>query len=118
MLQGDSEAALAFCDGSAGDRTVAQGAFDVIALLSVYADGALQLGRLEEARLLSVSRRRGAEQNAKYELALTLDALAALARMTGAEVGRLEKERDAILERLGAVSIPEIPLLQIATPAG
>ena len=86
--------------------------FDVIALLNrVRGSALLQLGRLEEARVgARHSRRRSARQrNASYELALSLDALAALAGVTGEEADELEQERDAILDRLGVVGIPEHP---------
>jgi tetratricopeptide (TPR) repeat protein len=120
MLQGEPDAALALWTEALETARSLEGAFDVMALLQrVRGCALLQLGRLEEAQAALVSAVDEARnKNARYELALALDALAALARATGAESGELEQERDAILERLGAVRIPQIPLLQIATPAG
>ena len=48
-----------------------------------------------------------------YEAALALDALVALSRLDGGASAGLEDRRDAILERLGVVAIPKLPL-----PAG
>ena len=90
--------------------------FDVIALLNrVRGSALLQLGRLEEARVtLETAVAEARQRNASYELALALDSLATLASLTGEEAEELESERDAILDRLGVVSIPEIPLPQVA----
>jgi tetratricopeptide (TPR) repeat protein len=116
MLQGDSEAALAFATEVLERAQSLKGVFDVIALLNrVRGSALLQLGRLEKAReALETAVDEARERNASYELALSLDALAALAGVTGDDVGDLEEERDAILERLGVVGIPGLPLPNLA----
>src|SRR5262249_49144890 len=62
----------------------------------------LQLGRFDESRAaldesLASARKAGAD----YELALALDALAALTRLDGENPETAERERDAIFARLG-----------------
>jgi tetratricopeptide (TPR) repeat protein len=116
MLQGDSEAALAFATEVLERGQSLKGVFDVIALLNrVRGSALLQLGRLEEARvILETAVAEARQRNASYELALALDALATLAGLTGEEAEELEQERDAILERLGVVSTPELPLPALA----
>jgi class 3 adenylate cyclase/tetratricopeptide (TPR) repeat protein len=116
MLQGDSEAALAFSTEVLGRGEALKGVFDVIALLNrVRGSALLQLGRLEEARVtLETAVAEARQRNASYELALALDSLATLASLAGEEAEELESERDAILDRLGVVSISEIPLPQVA----
>jgi tetratricopeptide (TPR) repeat protein len=116
LLQDDPEAALAFANEVLERGQSLKGVFDVIALLNrVCGSALLQLGRLEEARAaLDTAVDEARERNASYELALSLDALAALAGLTGDDVGDLEQERDAILERLGVVAIPSLPLRNLA----
>ena len=116
MLQSDSEAALAYSTEVLGRGQSLKGVFDVIALLNrVRGSALLQLGRLEEARAaLDTAVDEARERNASYELALSLDAMAALAGVTGDEADDLEQERDAILERLGVVGIPGIPQPNLA----
>ncbi len=116
MLQGDSEAALALANAVLERAQSVKGVFDIIALLNrVCGSALLQLGRLEEARvILETAVAEARQRNASYELALALDALATLARLTGEEAEELEQERDAILERLGVVSTPELPLPALA----
>ena len=67
----------------------------------------LQLGRVDEARASVKESLEGARKaGADYEVALALDALAAL----GESEEAVERERDAIFSRLGVVSTPELPL--------
>jgi class 3 adenylate cyclase/tetratricopeptide (TPR) repeat protein len=71
----------------------------------------LQLGRFDDAQAaldesLASARKAGAD----YEVALALDALAVLARLEGESVETVERERSAILTRLGVVATPEVPL--------
>lgn len=116
MLQGDAEAALAFATEVLERSRSLKGVFDVIALLNrVRGSALLQLGGLEEAEeALDAAVDEARERNATYELALSLDALATLAGVTGDGASDLERERDAILERLGVVGIPGIPLERLA----
>ena len=82
MLQGDSEAALAFSTEVLGRGQSLKGVFDVIALLNrVRGSALLQLGRLEEARVSSRhSRRRSARSGTQAtSWRCALDALATLA---------------------------------------
>jgi class 3 adenylate cyclase/tetratricopeptide (TPR) repeat protein len=71
----------------------------------------LQLGRLDEARTaVTESLESGRSTGADYEVALALDALAMLVRLDGESPETVERERDAILSRLGVVATPEFPL--------
>src|SRR5262249_20771766 len=71
----------------------------------------LQLGRLDEARAaLDESIESARKAGAEYEVALALDALAALGRLEGRDTETVERERNAILTRLGVVATPEVPL--------
>jgi class 3 adenylate cyclase/tetratricopeptide (TPR) repeat protein len=77
-----------------------------------------QLGRADEA---SVAFERSAaaarERDAVYEVALTLDAIARLRASRGAEPDD-EDERRALVERLGLIAVPAVPLgRRSATPA-
>jgi tetratricopeptide (TPR) repeat protein len=120
MLEGDAEAALALSEDALERGRSLTGTFDVMAMLQrVRGCSLLQLGRLEEANAVLITALDEArEREADYELALALDALATLARVTGEETAELERERDAILSRLGVVSIPEIPLRDLAAEPG
>jgi hypothetical protein len=70
----------------------------------------LTTGRADEARAtLDESLARAREKDADYEVALTLDVVAALRRHSGEATGGLEVERDAIFHRLGVVAPPVLP---------
>ena len=60
-------------------------------------------------RAFEESLRAGSERSARYEVALTLDALARLERAEGAHPEALEAERDEIRAALGVVSPPPAP---------
>jgi hypothetical protein len=72
-----------------------------------------QMGRWDEARAsfeasLRLARARGGMQ---FDIALSLDAIIRLARVTADRTpAAFEVERAELLEQLGVVSIPEIPL--------
>ncbi len=71
----------------------------------------LQLGRPGEAQAaLSESLESARRAGADYEIALALDALAALGLPDGEPPEPAGRERDAIFARLGVVATPEIPL--------
>ena len=78
----------------------------------------MQAGDLEAARAsldesLRLARLEGENfgiMSADYEVALTLNALVRLHGLTGDPADDLAAERDAILEQLGVLSIPEPPL--------
>jgi class 3 adenylate cyclase/tetratricopeptide (TPR) repeat protein len=78
----------------------------------------LQGDRLEEARASLLESLRIARlesenlgmRNIEYEIALTTDALARVAELTGEPIGELASERDAILAALDVVRIDRPPL--------
>ena len=79
----------------------------------------LQLGRLEEARRdLEASLDDARRREARYDIALALDALVALGRLAREPTDPIEQERDAIVGRLNVVSMPTIPLSQENLAAG
>ena len=91
MLQGDSERRSPSRTRDWSAQSL-KGVFDVIALLNrVCGSALLQLGRIEEARVtLETAVAEARQRNARYELALALDSLATLARLTGEEAEELE----------------------------
>ncbi len=112
VLSGAAEDAL-----HQAERTLARvGTFEGIFVLVPTLQRArglalIQLGRPEEAReALTESLRRARLESADYDVALALDALAALPRLGGEPREGIERERDSILEKLGVVATPEIPL--------
>ena len=75
----------------------------------------LQLGSLDAAREdLEVSLEDAREREAEYDIALALDALVSLGRLTRESTGPVEQERDAIVKRLNIVRMPSIPLNDLA----
>ncbi len=115
LFQGRSERVLELVDGAL-ERAKSLGSvgppFAMLHRVSGYAH--IQLRDLARAgsdleRSLEVGRARQAD----FEVALTLRALAALARIEGRgdrAVGGFDAECRAILDRLGVVSLPTIPL--------
>jgi tetratricopeptide (TPR) repeat protein len=81
-------------------------------LLRQLGYAAAQLGHLDDARsLLDDSLTLGREAGAKYEVALTLQALGRLARIDGVrEAESAQLEAQSILDGLGVVRTPEVPL--------
>jgi class 3 adenylate cyclase/tetratricopeptide (TPR) repeat protein len=78
-----------------------------------------QAGRLDEAReTLEESVAQSRASGAEHEVVFALDALARVASLTGTPLDdALLAEREEILDRLGIVSLPVIPLPAL-TPAG
>ena len=71
----------------------------------------IQLRDLKSARTaLEESLEIGRARQADFEVALTLRALADLERLEGRDSAGLEAQCQAILDRLGVVSLPAIPL--------
>ncbi len=75
-----------------------------------------QLGRVEEARAaLEESLRIGQVRNADYEVAMTVLALARVRSMAGSPIDRgMEARAETIVERLGIVSVLDVPLTSAA----
>jgi hypothetical protein len=67
---------------------------------------------------LDESIRKARQTLGDHELALALDALTVLKRLTGTATESFEDERDAILERLGVIRTPAIPLGSAVALAG
>jgi hypothetical protein len=86
--------------------------------------GYMQTSRLDEARETLAESLRLAQLesenfgfwSADYEIALTLSALVRFATLTGEPTDDLAARRDAILARLGVVSISEPSLETLTTP--
>ena len=116
MLEGRAKEALALSTSALERRRSLEAGFHMkVMLLRARGCSLLQLDRLEEARAVLVATLEEArERSLAYEVALTLDALSLLARLTEEPATELEQERDAILGRLGVVQIPEIPLRALA----
>jgi class 3 adenylate cyclase/tetratricopeptide (TPR) repeat protein len=105
LLQGDGPAALGLL-GKALERAEQNGFERLPMLKRLYAHGLAQTGDLEGAErvlreALEAARARGME----FETALALDGLVRLDWS-----GERAAERDVIFERLGVVSVPEIPI--------
>jgi class 3 adenylate cyclase/tetratricopeptide (TPR) repeat protein len=112
MLEGEGQAALELASSTLLRAESLEGVYLVIpTLLRVKGCALAQLDRVDEAwaaLLESLAAARAKE--ADYELALTMDALVTLGRVTGRPIEELVRERDPILERLGVVATPETPL--------
>jgi hypothetical protein len=71
----------------------------------------MQLGRLDEARRdLEASLEDARRREAQFDVALALDALVALRRLSSEPTDGIEEERDSIFQRLRVVRTPTIPL--------
>jgi class 3 adenylate cyclase/tetratricopeptide (TPR) repeat protein len=117
MLEGRAREALALSTNALGRERSLEGGFHLRAmLLRTQGSALLQLGRLEEAELqLGAGLEEARERSLVYEVALMLDALSMLARLNGHETIGLVHERDAILDQLGVVRVPEVPLPALGT---
>jgi tetratricopeptide (TPR) repeat protein len=103
--------ALALCEAALDRAGSLEGVFLLVPfLLRLRGWALLTTGRADEARAtLDESLARAREKDADYEVALTLDVVAALRRHSGEATGGLEVERDAIFHRLGVVAPPVLP---------
>jgi class 3 adenylate cyclase/tetratricopeptide (TPR) repeat protein len=112
VLEGSSAAALDLAERTLAHLPAFEGIFPLGPTIHrVRGLALLQLGRFDQARAACNESLEGARSaGADYEVALALDALAALARLEGESVETIERERDAIFSRLGVVATPEIPL--------
>ena len=78
----------------------------------VRAYALMQAGRLDEARMaLEESLAAARARQADHELGLTLRATADLAHQAGEDGDPVAlKEGEAILDRLGVIAVPDVPL--------
>jgi class 3 adenylate cyclase/tetratricopeptide (TPR) repeat protein len=119
VLQGESGPALVLI-GTLLDRAERiEGVTVAVAMLHRLRGWALlQLKQLDDARRafgesLRVARIRDANfgiRSEDYQAGVTLDALVQLARLAGEAADELERERDAIFERLGVIAVTRPPL--------
>ncbi|HZR93488.1 MAG TPA: adenylate/guanylate cyclase domain-containing protein [Gaiellaceae bacterium] len=112
VLRGEAEAALHVAEAALERAAASDGLFVLLAALERSRGCALfLLGRLDEAaEALATSLAEARSKGAAYEVALTLDALAALRARTGEPAGDLARERDGIFSRLGVVRTSPVPL--------
>ena len=115
LLQGDADAALERASGALEDVDDSRNPTLVAALQRMRGLALLERARFEEAAEAleqSLVAARSDEpdasvRSAEYELGLTFDALERLAQVSGRRDREYAADRDAILERLGVVSIPD-----------
>jgi class 3 adenylate cyclase/tetratricopeptide (TPR) repeat protein len=114
VLEGEPDAALTLSTGALARAKSLDGGFDVLVMLQRTRGCALlQLGQLDEAgETLGAALEQARKRSLDYEVALVLDAITELARASGETAEDLRRERAEILERLGVVQIPEIPLAE------
>jgi tetratricopeptide (TPR) repeat protein len=125
VLAGGADAALPLVDAVIRRTQGMQGLPLLEARLHrLRAWGCMQTNRLEEARealdeslrLAQVESENFGFWSADYELALTLSALVRFRILTGEPADELASRRDAILTRLGVVSISEPSLETLTSP--
>jgi class 3 adenylate cyclase/tetratricopeptide (TPR) repeat protein len=118
LLEGAAADALEQVERTLARARTFDGIFALVPTLErVRGLALMQLGRPEEARAaLTDSLDRARLDTADYDVALALDSLAALGRLTGEPASAFERERDAIFRRLGVVASPELPLRPDAGP--
>jgi tetratricopeptide (TPR) repeat protein len=117
LLRGDLDAAFRLMDSAVVQVDGSRHPTLSAAMHRVWGLALLDTGRLDEAkdaleRSLAIARAAQPDQSiksAEYELGLTFDALDRLARLRGDLDGAYAEQRDAILERLGVVAIPDRP---------
>ena len=114
VLEGRTGEALALADVTLGvSAQEDQNPPDAPLLQRVRGYALLQSGDVVAAReAFEASIESGRARDADYEVALTMVALARLAALEGdaATAARLETESSTLLERLGVLSLPEVPL--------
>ncbi|HLX20281.1 MAG TPA: tetratricopeptide repeat protein [Gaiellaceae bacterium] len=111
LFRGEApEEALALAERTLDRARSYEGIFALIPTLQrVRGLALMELGRLAEASdALTEALARARDCAAEYEIALVLDALAALAGSRGGETTVIERERDEILGRLKVVRIPGV----------
>ena len=115
-FQGRSVDALELAS-AALERTAARGgATQDPMLYRIRGYAHAQLGAAGEALAdLERSLEAGRSRNARYEIALTLDAMARVAELEGVADAARRAEADELLAALGVVQVPTVPLA--ATPA-
>ena len=112
-LRGDATSALDLASDALARAGSAEGGAVESMLERVRGYALGQMGRWDDARTsfeasLALARSRGGMQ---FDIALALDAIIRLARISGSRApARFEEERAELLEQLGVVSIAEIPL--------
>jgi class 3 adenylate cyclase/tetratricopeptide (TPR) repeat protein len=119
VFRGDWREALATCKAAFQLAREVGGVPPQLPLLHrVKAYALIQGGRLEDAReALQESLATARARQADYEIGLTLRAVVEFARVAGQPSDHdAEAESKAILDRLGVVTLPEVPLP--ASPAG
>ncbi len=112
VLRGDAHGALAAADSALAKADAAGGMPALTALLQRIRGYALaQVGSLEQARAaFDESLRQARERNARFEIALTLEAIVRVARMEGRIAAEAAADAAEIFEELGVTSTPEVPL--------
>jgi class 3 adenylate cyclase/tetratricopeptide (TPR) repeat protein len=113
VLRGDWREALATCNAAFLLAREVGGVPPQLPLLNrVKAYALVQEGRLEEAReALQKSLEAARARQADYEIGLTLRAMVEFARVAGEPSDhQAEAESKAILDRLGVVMVPDVPL--------
>ena len=114
VLEGRSAEALALADATLGaSMQDDENPPDAPLLQRVRGYALLQTRRPNAARdAFDASLESGRARDADYEVALTLVALAQLANVEGeaARAEQLESEGSQLLERLGVLSLPQVPL--------
>jgi tetratricopeptide (TPR) repeat protein len=112
-FQGRGEDALELAS-AALERTAARGgATQDPMLYRIRGFARAQLGDLAEARAdLERSLEAGRTRNARYEIALTLDAIARVAELEGVADAARRAEADELLAALGVVEVPTVPVAE------
>jgi class 3 adenylate cyclase/tetratricopeptide (TPR) repeat protein len=111
VFEGDGERALALVDDTLG-RARSSGAPQEPLLHRLRGYALIQMGQPVAARQsLEAGLETGRARHAQYEVALTLRALSQLTELEGGVPDAMaDSEANAILARLGVVSLPETPL--------
>jgi class 3 adenylate cyclase/tetratricopeptide (TPR) repeat protein len=123
LMEGESNSAVSLADGTLQRARAMRGVSVLVAALHrlrglVF----VELGEVDQARAAFEESLRSARlpdanlpmRSTDYEVALTLDAIANLARALGESTDGFVLERDEILDRLGVVKIPESPLGRVS----
>jgi class 3 adenylate cyclase/tetratricopeptide (TPR) repeat protein len=111
-LQGDGREALALAEATLRRAERLEARFALVPTLQRIRGWALaQLGRTAEAfSVLESSLDEARADGSDYEVALVLDGMIVVGELIGRDVDALGDERRSIVDRLGIVSIPRLPL--------